>query len=233
MTVRFAVGIAVVALMVGCDSNGRSAPPQATPAADIRVTHDDGSLPRRCGVKRTASRVVAFIDAFNRGDADGLDRLIADREHFQWYSSGAGHGTRSRGFTTDGMTSARDQLPPRPDGRPALLRYLANRNRLGERMRLVQVKITRIPPRAWFAGITDEVAGVEYSVTLDAPDFASFPGRNRLAGGKGGFGCSDGRLLAWSMGLDTAGRRLAGAAGLCRVASRIHEPPRRVVACTG
>src|SRR5438093_135847 len=92
MVVRFAAGIALVALMVGCDSNGASAPPRAGPAPNIVVTRDDGSMPRRCGAKRTASRVVAFIDAFNRGDAEALDRLIADREHFQWYSAGAGHG---------------------------------------------------------------------------------------------------------------------------------------------
>src|SRR3954464_8404105 len=90
MIVRSAAGIALVALIAGCDSDGPSAPPQPTPAANIVVIHDDGSLPRRCGVKRTASRVVAFIDAFNLGDADGLDRLIADREHFQFYGANEG-----------------------------------------------------------------------------------------------------------------------------------------------
>src|SRR5256885_2012074 len=124
LSVRFAAGIALVALMVGCDSNEPSTPPRAGPAPNIVVTRDDGSMPRRCGVKRTASRVVAFIDAFNRGDADTLDRLIADRAHFQWYSSSVG----SRAFTAEGMTSAIDELPPKKDGRPALLRYLANRN---------------------------------------------------------------------------------------------------------
>jgi hypothetical protein len=145
-----------------------------------------------------------------------------------------------RTFTTTGLTSAVDASAGKPgpqaDGRPALLRYLANRHRAGERMHILTVKVTRIPPRAWFPSIVDDVAGVEYSIRLDAPDLASFPGRNRVAGGKGGFGCSDGRLLAWSMGLDTAGSRSVRAEGLCRPAGRIAaaEGPRgRIVACTG
>jgi hypothetical protein len=203
----------------------------------MAVTRDDGRLPHRCGVRRTASRVVDFLDAFNRGDAAALDGLIADRQHFQWYSSSEGSGRRSRTFSATGVTSDLEGPgggpPSRSDGRPALLRYLADRSKRGERLRLVQVKVTRVAPRSWFQSITDDVAGVEYSVRLDAPDLAGFAGRNRLAGGKGGFGCSDGRLLAWSMGLDTTGGRMARAERLCRVTARIKRPARRVIACSG
>jgi hypothetical protein len=237
MSGRFTGSIALVALMAGCSSTGHSASREATNGAaaapKVVVTQDDGSLPARCGVRRSAARVAAFIDASNRGDAAELDRLIADRRHFQWYSSNEGHGKRARSFTADGLTSGPYEPTPRKDGRPALLRYLATRYRSGERMRLVQVKIARVPPRGWFQSITDDVAGVDYSVRLEAPDLASYPGRNRLATGKAGFGCSDGRLLAWSMGLDTAAGRLAHSERLCRVASRIKESAHRVVACTG
>jgi hypothetical protein len=177
--------------------------------------------------------VVAFIDAFNRGDADRLDSLIADREHFQFYTSNEGHGKRARTFSAAGVTSGPYEPTPPKDGRPALMRYLADRHTAGERMRLVQVKITRIAPGTWFPGMKSEVAGIEFAVMIDAPDLASFPGRNRLAGGKGGFGCSDGRLLVWVMGLDTAGGRVARAARLCRVTGRIKESARGAVACTG
>jgi hypothetical protein len=100
-------------------------------------------------------------------------------------------------------------------------------------MHLVQVMVSRVAPRSWLPSITDEVAGVQFEVSLRAPDFASLPGRNRLAGGKGAFGCSDGRLLMWTMGLDTARGRLIHRELLCRRASRaLRETRRRVIACS-
>jgi hypothetical protein len=240
-TAAAAVGVAIAGLAGGCNTGGHSGSSRATAAPAVTpptvVVRDDGSLPTRCSVRRTVARVAAFVDAFNRGDAERLDRAIAEREHFQWYSSNEGHGKRGRGFNADGLTSAADRgegAPPHTDGRPALLRYLANRSRAGERMRLLQVQVTHIPPRSWFPSIVDDVAGVEYSIRLDAPDLAAFPGRNRLAGGKGGFGCSDGRLLAWSMGLDTAGGREERATRLCRLVSRVKDRAKpRILACTG
>jgi hypothetical protein len=104
-------GIAIAALLTGCDTSHSSAQRDArvsTPRPAIVVTHDDASLPRRCGVRRTASRVVDFLDAVNRGDAEALDGLIADREHFQWYSSNEGDRQRSRTFSATGLTSAVD-----------------------------------------------------------------------------------------------------------------------------
>jgi hypothetical protein len=184
--------------------------------------------------------VAAFVDAFNRGDTEQLDRAIAEREHFQWYWANEGHGKGAHTFAADGLTSEVDggEGPPHhTDGRPALLRYLADRHRAGERMRLLQVQVTHIPPRDWFGSIVDDVAGVDYSIRLDAPDLAAFPGHSRLAGGKGGFGCSNGRLLAWSMGLDTAGGREQRATRLCRLVRRVKpqaNPGRaRILACTG
>jgi hypothetical protein len=221
MRVWIATGIALVGLVGGCSPGPDPASRQDPGAAStpvIVIAHDNGSLPRRCGVRRSTLDVLAFIDAFNRGDASALDRVIAEEPHFQWFSSTEGHGQRARAFT--------------PRGRAATLRYLATRSKAGERMHLVQVKVTHVMPRAWFPSITDDVSGVEYSVSLDAPDFAALSGRNRLATGKGGFGCSDGRLLAWSMGLDTANGRPAHTELLCRRASRVRQDPRRVIACS-
>jgi hypothetical protein len=206
--VRLAACAAFTAALTGCSSHGRApAPPSYRPK--IVVTRDDHALPARCSVRRTTSRVVDFIDAFNRGDAGRLDRSIADPQHFRWYSVDVGHGTRSRAF------AARD--------RGAALRYLASRSKAGERMRLVQLMVRRIP---------DELAGVEFEVTLDAPHFTSFPGRNRLAGGKGAFGCSDGRLVMWVVGLDTSDRAPIRQELLCRRASRAKRDARRVIACS-
>jgi hypothetical protein len=233
--------IALAALVAGCNKDGPNpATGAASATASIVVLRDDGSLPRRCGVRRTVSRLAAFVDAFNRGDAGQLDQLVSDRDHFQWYSAVEGHGKRARAFTANGLSSAVDTGSggpgPPTDGRPALLNYLARRKRMGERLRLVEVKVTGIRPRAWFPNIADEVAGVEFSIRLEAPDLASFSGHNTLAGGKAGFGCSDGRLLAWSIGLDTAGGRQADAQRLCGRASGINTRNRsrtRILACTG
>jgi hypothetical protein len=223
---------AVAALVAGCNSSPASGPeqPAARSSPAILVSHDSGRLPERCGVERTASRVAAFVDAFNRGDEEQLDRLIADRDHFQWYSSVEGHGKRARTFTADGLTSAVDGgggALHHSDERPALLRYLARRSEAGERMRLVEVSTTRIGPRGWFPSIDEEVAGVQVSIRIEAPDLDAYPGHNRLAGGKGAFGCSDGRLLAWSVGLDTAPSRRQRP--LCGTRRRSRGP---IIACS-
>src|SRR3954466_1877558 len=98
---RFAACIAVVVALAGCDTDARPALPRTLPP--IFITRDDGSLPARCGVRRTTSRVLAFIDAFNRGDSAALERSIADREHFQWYSANAGRGRRYRSYNATGV----------------------------------------------------------------------------------------------------------------------------------
>jgi hypothetical protein len=231
MTLRFAACTAVIGILAGCDTHGQTAPPREL--RPIVVTRDDGSLPARCGVRRTTSRVLAFIDAFNSGDGAALDRSIADREHFQWYSVNEEGGKRRRSFNATGISAAVDGAAPEKDQRPELLRYLANRGRAGERMHLVQVMVSRIRPHDWLPNVADEAAGVEYSVRITAPELAAFPGRNRLAGGKGAFGCSDGRLLMWTMGLETANGSPMHNELLCRPASRVREDARRVIACSG
>jgi hypothetical protein len=147
------VAVALAGLGSGCegDSAGDAAPTATaaagSPAPRIVVVHDDHSLPQRCGVARTASRVVAFLDAFDRGDRSRLDALIADRRSFRWFST-TETGTRTeRTYTATGATSSLGESPQ--DQRPALLRHLASRHGRGERARLVEVLVTRIPPGSW------------------------------------------------------------------------------------
>ena len=241
MHARKALGfIALAALLGACNEHDDRSPSRTVaPTPPIVVLHDDGSLPPRCGVRRAVARVAAFVDAFNRGDAEQLDRAIAERERFQWYWASEGHGKRVRAFEANGLTSAvagDDGAPDHTDGRPEALRYLMSRHQAGERMRLLQVRVTHIPPRGWFPSIEYDVAGVDYSIRIDAPDLAAFPGRNRIGSGKGGFGCSDGRLLAWTIGLDTAGAQEQRAARTCRRGSRVRSDPGskpRILACSG
>jgi hypothetical protein len=230
------VAVTLAGLGSGCDSNSaRDAAPTATaaagsPAPRIVVVHDDHSLPQRCGVARTASRVVAFLDAFNRGDRDRLDALIADHRSFQWFST-TETGTRTeRTYTATGATSSLSESPQ--DQRPALLRRLASRHGHAERALLVDVAVTRIPPGSWFPNVGEEVSGVDYRVRRDADDFGALGGGNRIASGKGALTCAGGRLLAWSVALD-AGRRPGKSQRLCRATRRRPAAPRgAVIACT-
>lgn len=229
-------GALAATAVAGCDDG---APGHSRPAAratvPIVVSYDDGSLPRRCGVRTAASRVLAFEDAFNRGDQDALDSLVADAGHFQWYTVADGGAHRNRGYGAEGRTSAREVSPP--DGRPKLLRKLAERHRRGERMQFLEIQVIRIPPRSWFPSIAQEVAGIEFTIKRDGPDFAALGGGNRLGSGKAGFGCSDGRLLALSMGLNAAHAPDRLMQWLCRKGRHKRDgvrpgSPRRVVACT-
>jgi hypothetical protein len=197
------------------------------------VLHDNGSLPRQCGVRRTASRALAFEDAFNRGDEKALDSLVADTDHFQWYSVTDWGARTKRGFGAEGRTSALEVSPP--DQRPALLRYFATRHRRGERMRLTEIQMTRIPPHGWFPSIAQDVAGITFTLRRDGPDFGALGGDNRVGGGKAGLGCSDGRLLALSMGLDAAHAPPAQEQRLCRKGKRARtrtRSARLVIVCT-
>jgi hypothetical protein len=173
---------------------------------------------------------VALLDAFNRGDRGRLDALIADRRSFQWFSTTEAGARTERSYTATGLTSSLSESPQ--DQRPALLRHLASRHGQAERARLVEILVTRIPPRSWFPNVAEEVSGVTYTVRRDADDFAALGGGNRIATGKGAFACADGRLLAWSMALD-ARRRPGGVEHLCRASRGRPEPPRStVIACT-
>jgi hypothetical protein len=237
-------GALAAAAVAGCDdqapSRSASAPRPAVPVAarptvPIVVSHDDGSLPRTCGVRATATRALAFEAAFNRGDQRALDSLVADAGHFQWYSVSDAGTRRERGYGAEGKTSAREVSPP--DGRPRLLRDFAERHRRGERMQFLQIQVIRIPPRGWFPSISQEVAGIEFTIMRDGPDFTALGGSNRLGSGKAGFGCSDGRLLALSMGLQAAHAPHPLEQWLCRKGTRkpgrVRPGPRRkVVACT-
>ncbi|MEA2411809.1 MAG: hypothetical protein QOC77_2370 [Thermoleophilaceae bacterium] len=226
----FAGGL-LAAVLAGCEDgkpNHASAP--AHPSARIALIHDDGSLPRACGARQIASRALAFEDAFNRGDAAALDDLVADAAHFQWFTVSDGGIHTQRGFGAEGRTSAREVSPP--DQRPRLVPYLLARHRRGERMRLLEITVTYVPPRAWFPNIADQVGGITFTTRRDGPDFPALGGSNRIGGGKAGFRCADGRLLAWSMGLDAAHAPSRTEQRQCRNGRRDRVPPGRTIVCT-
>jgi hypothetical protein len=192
-------------------------------------------MPRACGVRRTAERVLAFEAAFNRGDAEALDSLVADAGHFQWYAVADGGTRGDGGYGGEGKTSAREVSPP--DEREKVLRQLVERQQRGERMQFLEIQVSRARPREWFPGIDQDVAAIEFTIKRDGPDIAALGGDNRLGGGKGGFGCSDGRLLALATGVQLARAPDPASQWLCRTGRRQRDrvrpaKPRRVVTCT-
>lgn len=226
---------AIAALGAGCDSRsvgGAAATKNGagSHSPSVVIVHDDGRLPPECSVSRTASRVNAFVDAFNGGDGRRLDALIADRRSFQWFSTTEAGARGKRSYTGTGMSSSLSASSE--DQRPALLRHLASRHSQAERWRLIEVLVSDIPPRGWFPNVADEVAGVDYTIRRDARDFAALGGGNRIGSGKGAIRCSDGRVLAWSMSLD-AKRRPRRTARLCPAPRGQAASTRSaVIACT-
>ena len=239
--------VALVALE-GCehtasDPRGGSArraaapPPAAAPLPRVVVVRDVGKLLPRCGVRVVANRVNRFLSAFNGGDARALQHSITDRRRFQWFSATEAGSASERDFSATGERSATGDSPGQ-DQRPALFRYFATRHQRGERLRLLEIRVSRIRPRTWAPAIDEEVAGIEYTIRVDSQDFGLLGGGNHLAGGKGALACGDGRILAWSSGLLAHRKYPFAGANVCyakrklwRRIARPHPSPPATIAC--
>jgi len=133
-------------------------------------------LPAGCSVSETAALVTGFLDAFNRGDTDAVDRLFAPagegREDFKWYSSDDGGRPQS--------VFARENL----------LDHFRERHRHAETMRLVSLDIGR--------GHRNDV-GVGYALIREADDIP-----RGFARGKAQIDCANRRIFVWAMAMTTA-----------------------------
>ncbi len=119
--------------------------------------------------------VRRFIEAFNRGEGDVLDRLFAPEPDFEWYSTEA-PGERFREAAYD---------------RSSLVDYFARRHARGERLRLRSFR---------FNGNTD--AGIpygnfEYSLLRSADELG--PTRYHGKGAARCLGNGD-VIFVWAMG---------------------------------
>lgn len=148
----------------------------STANADVVVTRNTLALPAGCSVTETAALVTGFLDAFNRGDADELDRLFAPagegREDFKWYASddlGRRQAIRERG---------------------RLLDYFSDRRRHAETMRLVSLDVGR--------GHRDDV-GIGYALIREADDIP-----RGFAHGKAQIDCANRRIFVWTMAMTAA-----------------------------
>jgi len=145
--------------------------------ADVVVTRDTLALPAGCSVSETAALVTGFLDAFNRGDLNELDRLFAPagegRTDFKWFSSEEG-GRR-----------------PAIYERSLLLDHFRERLRHAETMRLVSLDIG---PGFIGQGRASEV-GLSYVLIRQADDITA-----RFTRGKGQIDCGRRQIFVWSMG---------------------------------
>jgi len=176
------------------------------PATRIIITGDDPSLPDGCRPRQIAELVVAFVDAFNRGDQEQLSRLFFIAEGpsppdfskegyypWSWYSvSEIDSGGRiESGFVTYDQGE--------------MLRYFEERHRQGERLGLIKVSATQ-------AGLLGEEGnvGIVYILTRHARDLEpGLGGPARIAFGKGAINCESQRIFTWSMEMRAGENRSA------------------------
>ena len=130
------------------------------------------------------------------------------------------------GFNAFGSASTVDRSEATDvDEREKLSPYFATRHDQHERIRLIELEVSRVAPRSWLP-LDEDVAGIQFALLFEADDLAGLGGGNRVGGGKGAVACRDGRILLMSFGLDTA-ERYHGAR-MCPRARRRARP----VACT-
>jgi hypothetical protein len=129
--------------------------------------------PPTCSDAAVESVVRDLVAAVDAGDLAAVDRAVAKRPAFKWYSvSGApGRRTGAAAFT-----------------RTTLLRYVADRHRHGERQRLVSFR---------FNSNADGYGHFGFALVRSATDY-----RARRVAGKGAADCSHDppRIAVWSLG---------------------------------
>lgn len=94
-----------------------SAPGAAFSASQARPTEAE------CTRKKVARLVTAFVTAYNRGNAERLERIWAQEPDFEWYSV------------------ERERQRPDPYDRATLGEYFTARHELGDRLRLRYLRV--------------------------------------------------------------------------------------------
>jgi hypothetical protein len=126
-----------------------------------------------CDERGSRELVVAFINAFNRGDVKRLDTIFARGMWWRWYSVSSAPGRRIQ-------TAAYN--------RKTLIAYFRARHKRHERLALRSLQ---------FNGRTDGFGNFEYELLRRADDMK---GPARVYVGTGAVSCWAGKLAVWSMG---------------------------------
>lgn len=133
------------------------------------------SVEPRCRASEARAIVRYFVDAFNRGDVDVLDRIWAQEPDFFWFFDSADALRRSE-LSEDRLT-----LP----------QYFRQRALLGDQLHLRDLGVRW--QRGWHAA---------WGVSFELHRVSDEPGVSGRYHGKGAVTCGDqGQLLhAWAMG---------------------------------
>ncbi len=183
------------ALITGCTAAGEDrdqasateavpeAPRTYVARAEVLVTRDSKALPDGCRPADVAGLITTFLAAVNRADPGAVNRFIAKRTDFGWYSMTEGDPDRGgRQFFTEELDRLRS--------------YLRNRYRHGERLRLLLLHVSADTP---------ESIGMTFVLTRHADDLKpGWGGRRRIAEGKGNVDCATQTIRVWSAGMDAA-----------------------------
>ncbi len=125
-----------------------------------------------CG-SNTKQTMTSFVTAFNRGELSKVDAVFAREPGFQWYSS-----------PLPGI-----RVLPDAENRGSLLGYFARRHRVGDRLRLVSLRVNNIQ-----LGL----ANFEFVLRRSARDFRGGTWFGLI--GKGALTCYDRRFIVLSLG---------------------------------
>jgi hypothetical protein len=127
-----------------------------------------------CDERGSRELVVAFINAFNRGDVKRLNTIFARGMWWRWYSVSNAPGRRIQ-------TAAYN--------RKTLIAYFRTRHKQHERLQLQSLQ---------FNGRSSGFGHFEYELLRRADDIKS--PTPRPYAGKGAVSCWAGKLSVWSMG---------------------------------
>ena len=160
----------------------------------VVVTREDFTAPSRCRPSEVAERIVAFFDAFNRGDQEALARFFG--ADFRWYAvaDGAGAGFLAYNPEAEARLMSAGKDAKAGTAQETVLPYLAERHAHGEQLRLLSVSVSATPqehePAVW----------IHYNVSRRADDLK--PGRGgaeQVAHGKGLVKCQTQTIAVWNM----------------------------------
>ncbi len=186
----------------GDENRGGTARPDYESPVPVIVTEGKRSsrkpedLPAGCRPRQAATIIATYVDAFNRGDQEMLDRLFVPRPEFQtptFYALGEVYAKgKVRAF--DFEEEEKDRL----------LKYFAERHRIGERLVLWKVLVGR----AAAEGEEKNTVGMNFLLGRHAPDLKpGLGGPARLMAGKGGIDCETQTIFLWSAAMEMVGAK--------------------------
>ncbi len=175
-----------------------------TPVPIIVTEKADQPLPAGCSPRQTAAIVATFVEAFNEGSQERLERIFQPlpesrlpdwagrHDVFTYFLSEAYANGEYRDFDFDYGERAR------------LLEHFSERRRLGERLQLWKIQLSG----GAMEGAKDTV-GMTFLYSRHAPDLKpGLGGSESLVSGKGSIDCERQTIFRWVASMEMVGEEL-------------------------